>query len=135
MTMIFRMQVLRTCRNICERLKPSKRGSAVPGNRKDITELSQTWSLGYDYRVVALVELYNNHGFTVNEKYKSEIEDFVSVNSQAKEDIAIQDFVDDLSENINYSKDEENSDEWSTYYTAIIENTTEYPIDSLALED
>lgn len=114
-------------------LNLQKEGVQYQGTEK-YTEQSQTWGLGYDYRVVALVELYNNHGFTVNEKYKSEIEDFVSVNSQAKEDIAIQDFVDDLSENINYSKDEENSDEWSTYYTAIIENTTEYPIDSLALD-
>ena len=98
-------------------LNLQKEGVQYQGTEK-YTELSQTWDLGYDYRVVALVELYNNHGFTVNEKYKSEIEDFV----------------DDLSENINYSKDEENSDEWSTYYTAIIENTTEYPIDSLALD-
>ena len=98
-------------------LNLQKEGVQYQGTEK-YTEQSQTWGLGYDYRVVALVELYNNHGFTVNEKYKSEIEDFV----------------DDLSENINYSKDEENSDEWSTYYTAIIENTTEYPIDSLALD-
>lgn len=114
-------------------LNLQKEGAKYFGTNQ-YTKFSQTWDLGYCYRSVVLAELYNSNELDINKKYQSELEALVSYAPEAKQNIAIQDFVDDLRSNINYAKDEERSDEWTTYYTAIIENTTEYPIDSLELD-
>ncbi len=98
------------------------------------TNYTQTWELGSCYRTVAITELYNNYGLTVDEKYQSTLNDFIAQNEDAKKQIAIQEFVDELPDKLYYTKDEENSDEWYTYYEAVVENTTAYTIDSLEID-
>lgn len=100
----------------------------------EYTKEQQTWELGYDYRAVCMTELYNEYGLTVDEKFKNEMDDFVAQSLTSKKTIAIQEFVNELPSKVEYAKDEEKSDEWSTYYKAVIENTTEYEIDSLQIE-
>ena len=97
-------------------------------------DYDQTFNLGYNYRVVLINEFYTNFGLKVSDKYKTKLDDFIALNNTAKKSIAIQEFVNSLSETLSYTKDEEKSNEYSTYYKAIIENTTDYTIDSLAIE-
>ena len=97
----------------------------------DSASLEKTWYLGYYYRVICIADFYHNYGLTVDEKYQQTLEDFVAESTTAKKEIAIQDFVNDLAATISYTKDEESSDEYSSYYTTVIENTTEYEISTL----
>ena len=97
----------------------------------DSANLEKTWTLGYYYRVICIADFYHNYGLTVDEKYQQTLEDFVAESTTAKKEIAIQDFVNDLAATISYTKDEESSDEYSSYYTTVIENTTEYEISTL----
>lgn len=100
----------------------------------DSTSYDRTWTLGYYYRAVCIAELYNNYGLTVDEKYKTDLNDFVAESTTAKKQIAIQDFVDALPDKLSYTKDEETSDEWTTYYKTVIENTTDYEITNLEID-
>ena len=100
----------------------------------EYTKQQQTWELGYNYRAVCMTDLYNEYGLTVDEKFQDVLDDFVAQSSTAKKTIAVQEYVDELPNQVEYIKDEEKSDEWSTYYKAVIENTTDYEIDSLEIE-
>lgn len=100
----------------------------------EYTKEQQTWELGYDYRAVCMTDLYNEYGLTVDEKFKKELDNFVAQSLTSKKSIAIQEFVNELPSKVEYVKDEEKSDEWSTYYKAVIENTTEYEIDSIQID-
>ncbi|MCF0149317.1 MAG: hypothetical protein HUJ77_13095 [Clostridium sp.] len=97
-------------------------------------DYEQTFDLGYNYRVVLVNDLYENFDLKVNEKYSKNLNDFIALSSTSKKFISIQEFVNSLSETLSYTKDEEKSNEYSTYYKAIIENTTDYTIDSLTIE-
>ena len=81
-----------------------------------------------------MTELYNNYGLTVDEKYQKDLNDFVAESTTAKKQITIQDFVNDLSDKLSYVKDEETSDDWGSYYKAVIENTTDYEITNLEID-
>ena len=100
----------------------------------DYNNIQETWSLGYYYRAVCVAELYNKYGLTVDEKFQKELNDFVAESTTAKKQIAIQDFVNELPDKLSYVKDVESSDEWTTYYKTIIENTTDYEISSLEID-
>lgn len=100
----------------------------------DYSKQDQTWNLGYNYRAVCMNDLYENYGLTVDKKFQEDLDNFVAASATAKRDIAIQDYVNELPEKIEYTKDEEKSDEWSTYYKAVIENTTDYDIDDLEIQ-
>ena len=100
----------------------------------DSANREKTWNLGYYYRVICIADFYHNYGLTVDEKYQKTLDDFVAESTTAKKEIAIQDFVNDLAATISYTKDEESSDEYSSYYTTVIENTTEYEISTLFIE-
>lgn len=100
----------------------------------DYENQAKTWELGYNYRALAIHGFEKDYGLTVSSKYKSDLDNFLSQYSVAKKEVAIQEFVDNLQESIQYTKDESQSDEYTTYYSAIIENTTEYTIDSLSIQ-
>lgn len=100
----------------------------------DYTNQNKTWTLGYNYRAVAIYELNKDFGLTVSSKYKSDLDDFVSQYTVAKKEVAIQEYVNSLYDSIVYTKDESRSDEYDIYYTATIENTTEYTIDSITIQ-
>ena len=114
-------------------LKLQEEGIQYAGT-DDYTNQEKTWELGYNYRALAIHEFEKDYGLTVNSKYKSDLDDFLSQYSVAKKEVAIQEFVDNLQESIQYIKDESQSDEYTTYYSTIIENTTEYTIDSLSIQ-
>lgn len=96
--------------------------------------LDQTWSLGYYYRAICINELYKSYELSIKEKYQKTLDDFIAESDYANKFVSFQEFVDDVSEKIEYTKDDEKSDEWSTYYTALVENTTEYIIDGIDIE-
>ncbi len=98
------------------------------------SEIDNTWSLGYNYRAVCIRDLYNDYGLTVKEDYQQYLNDFVSESTSAEKELAIRDFVDNLSNELVYNKDESKSNEWSSYYTTVIENTTNYEISSLSID-
>ena len=114
-------------------LELQKEGIQYQGTT-EYTKQQQTWDLGYNYRAVCMTDLYNEYGLTVDEKFKNNLDDFVAESLTAKKSIAVQEYVDELPSKVEYVKDEEKSDDWSTYYKAVIENTTEYEIDSLEIE-
>lgn len=100
----------------------------------DYTNQARTWELGYNYRALAIHEFEKDYGLTVSSKYQDDLDDFLAQYSVAKKSVAIQEFVDNLQDSIQYTKDESQSDEYTTYYSAVIENTTEYTIDSLTIQ-
>lgn len=114
-------------------LELQKEGIQYQGTT-EYTKQQQTWELGYNYRAVCMTDLYNEYGLTVDEKFQDDLDNFVAQSSTAKKSIAVQEYVDELPNQVEYIKDEEKSDEWSTYYKAVIENTTDYEIDSLEIE-
>lgn len=114
-------------------LELQKEGIQYQGTT-EYTKQRQTWELGYNYRAVCMTDLYNEYGLTVDEKFQDDLDNFVAQSSTAKKSIAVQEYVDELPNQVEYIKDEEKSDEWSTYYKAVIENTTDYEIDSLEIE-
>lgn len=114
-------------------LKLQEEGIQYAGT-DDYTNQAKTWELGYNYRALAIHGFEKDYGLTVSSKYKSDLDNFLSQYSVAKKEVAIQEFVDNLQESIQYTKDESQSDEYTTYYSTIIENTTEYTIDSLSIQ-
>lgn len=99
----------------------------------DYTNQANTWDLGYDYRICALHDLNSNFGLTVSDNYSQDLDDLLAEYSVAKKHISIQDYVNTLSDKVEYKKNEDLSDEYTTYYSAIIENDTDYTIDSLEI--
>ena len=100
----------------------------------DYINQNKTWILGMNYRIVSLKTFEKDFGLTVNSKRKEDLDDLVAQYSVAKKEVAIQEYVNDLQSKITYTKDETKSDEFTTYYTTVIENTTEYTIDSLQIQ-
>lgn len=100
----------------------------------DYNNQNKTWILGMNYRIVSLKTFEKDFGLTVGSKYKEDFDDMLAQYSVAKKEVAIQEFVNDLQSKITYTKDEAKSDECTTYYTTVIENTTEYTIDSLQIQ-
>ena len=100
----------------------------------DYNNQNKTWILGMNYRIVSLKTFEKDFGLTVGSKYKEDFDDMLAQYSVAKKEVAIQEFVNDLQSKITYTKDEAKSDEYTTYYTTVIENTTEYTIDSLQIQ-
>ena len=100
----------------------------------DYTNQEKTWVLGYNYRTLVIYKLEKDYGLTVNSKYQNTLDDFLAQYSVAKKSVTIQEYVDDLQDSIQYTKDEEKSDEYATYYKAIVENPTEYTIDSVQIQ-
>lgn len=109
-----------------------REGVQYQGTEK-YTEYGQTFELGYYYRIVLINQFYQNYGLTVGKNYQTTLEDMLAEKGIAEENVAIQEYINDLSSKLDYVKDEEKSDQYSTYYTALIENTTEYTIDSLEI--
>ncbi len=114
-------------------LQLQKEGVQYQGTT-EYTKQQQTWDLGYYYRIICISELHDKYGLTVNSRYKQVFEDCIAEVVTAKKAVAVQEFVDKLSATIEYSLDYEKSDEWDTCYTAIINNTTDYEIDSLEID-
>lgn len=97
------------------------------------TEYQQTFELGYYYRIVIINDLSENFGLTVGSKYQSTLDDMLAEYNFALETVSTQEYVNELMTTLNYTKDEEKSDDYSTYYSAVIENTTDFTIDSLEI--
>lgn len=91
----------------------------------------ETWGLGYNIRCVCINKLYEEYGLTVDKKNQAILEDFISEAEECQRSVDLRDFIINLPETIEYVKDEENSDEYELFYTAIIENTTNYEINSI----
>lgn len=99
----------------------------------DYANQLKTWDLGMNYRICAIHDLVEDFGLTVSSKYQSNIDDFMAQYKTAKKDVTVQEYVNTLPEKVTYTKNEELSNEYSTIYTAIIENTTDVTIDSLQI--
>ena len=100
----------------------------------DYTNYNKTWSLGYNYRIVSIAKMVNDYGLTVDSKYQNTLDDMLAEEPTAKKDVEIQDFINNLQDTLTYTKDESQSDEYHNSYTAIIENTTNYKINSMDLQ-
>lgn len=100
---------------------------------EDYTSYEQTFTMGYNYRITLIHQFYQDYGLTVGGKYQTTLDDVLAEYDVAAKQVAIQEYVNEISSTLNYTKDEEESDEYSTYYSAVIENTTGYTIDSLEI--
>lgn len=100
----------------------------------DYTNQQKTWQLGYNYRIVAIHDLVEDYEIKVNSQYKATMDDMLAEYEVAKKNVAIQEYVNHLQDTLQYAKDDAKSDEYNTIYTAVIENTTEYTIDSLQIQ-
>ena len=100
----------------------------------DTTMYNQTWELGYCYRCVILNELVRDYGLTVSSEYQSNLDDFIAEERDSKKFVQIQEFVNDLSDNLKFKLDKEKSNSYSKYYTAIVNNTTDFNINSITIQ-
>ncbi len=98
------------------------------------SDQQKTWTLGYNYRIVSITKMAEDYGLTVDSKYQETLDDMIAEEPTAKRDVDIQDFVNNLQATLTYTKDESQSDEYHNSYTAIIENTTDYTINSMDLQ-
>ena len=113
-------------------LELQKEGAQYQGTDQ-YDQQQQTWFLGYDYRAVCMTELCNDYGLTVSEKYQKSMDDFLAYSATAAKEIAVLDYVDTLTNTLKYTKDEQNSDEELVCYTAAVENTTDFTINSMEI--
>ncbi len=109
-------------------------GIKYANNYDEISAYEQTWKLGRAYRISCIQKLSTGYGLTVNSKYQSYIDEMLAETDAANKTIAIQEYVNYLTENLRYDYNGEKSDEYFYYYTTIIENTSGYTIDSLDIE-
>lgn len=100
----------------------------------DYTNQTNTWELGYNYRVCAVHDLVSDYGLTVSSKYQEILDDFTAEYIVAKKDVTVQEYVNSLIDTVKYVKNEELSSEYLSIYTAVIENTTDVTIESLSID-
>lgn len=106
----------------------------------DATHLSdyntalKTYILGNNYRTVVLYNLYMAYNLTVDPEYQEIYDDFLASYPSAQKSIALAEYAAYLEENLEYSFDSEKSTKHTTYYTAIVENTTAYEINTMSIQ-
>lgn len=119
-----------------EALNLQSDGVQYNGILEKYAEYSQTFEFGYNQRIVIINELVSNYDLTVSDEFQVDIDNMAVELDTAKENIALQEFANELPDKLNYVKDEEQSADLygAAYYTYIIENTTEYTIDCLNID-
>ena len=99
----------------------------------DYEKYEKTWYRGYCYRALYLKQFVDDYGLTVKPEKQTRLDDILAEYAVAKESIDNYEFATYLEDNLAYNKDESKSDEWTAYYTAIVENTTDHEIASISI--
>lgn len=99
----------------------------------DYEKYEETWYRGYCYRALYLKQLVDDYGLTVKPEKQTDLDNILAEYSVAKESIDNYEFATYLEDNLVYSKEESRSNEWTSYYTAIVENTTDHEIASISI--
>ena len=96
-------------------------------------KFADSYFLGTYQRYIILDTLTKNYDFMKDSPKKAKLEETLSDIDEAKSFIAKHDYKNYLKDNLKFTYDKEQSDEYSSYYTAIIENITEVEFDSISI--
>lgn len=96
--------------------------SAMNYYYNDVLKYNELWSDAYNKRCRLISDFVNDYQFTVDDKYKSTLEELIDNSIAVKEQETLKNAVGEMLGNVNF-KLESDSYGWKTY-SAIIENTT-----------
>jgi hypothetical protein len=95
----------------------------------DYSKYDSKWLEGYNLRSTALVELVEEYGINVDEKELEELKNNVLVITENKE---LEESIEAMVSSIEFTLDKK--EYGFTYYSAIVENTTDLKFDSFSLD-
>jgi len=82
-------------------------------------------------------EAIENFGLTVDEQYQSDIEEIISNKNTCQTFLDVSDYISDCVDGKNgfvYEYDEDQSDEYSTFYSAVLENNSGHDLSYLSIQ-
>ena len=97
------------------------------------SKYSNTYDLGYNQRAVILDTLVKEYDFKVLAN-KDDLDDIIDDVDDAKKFIAKRNLIEYLEKNTEFKLDKKKTDEYSTYYSAVVENITDVEFEDVQFE-
>ena len=100
----------------------------------DSEKYEKLWGEAYDERTKLIVEFYQNYGLIVSDKYEDTIKQMTTNAQIVEKNEETEKQVQDIMANIKFEKNKEKSDGYSSYYAAIVENTTDVTFEYFGID-
>ena len=110
-----------------------QREGAEYARTDSVTEYNRTWALGYNYRVAAVYALTQEFSLQVGEDYASRLAELLSTHYEAAKQVALHEYVEELTASLVYEEDAERSTKKQTCFVGEVVNTTDYDIKSMSI--
>jgi hypothetical protein len=97
----------------------------------------ETYQRGSSQRYVLINDAIDNFGLTVDEEYQVNLEEIISQKNTCQTFLDVSDYISDCTDGKNgfvYEYDEEQSDEYTKIYSAVLENNSGHDLSYLSIQ-